>query len=201
MAFTPTDSEKGRIFKALVTKTYAQVAEEFKLSTYLSSKGSIMGTLSKIVSDVKKDPGTFRVTPEEAKMVIQAIDSRRRTPAARPTEVSTSDLLNPEDTRAVVIGGRNKAAMLLHNKMDYLAKNKKALQSENLVSLAKVFGIFFDKAQILSGEATENIAILAKVSDDMSAAESLQALLKMREVNQTEAVEKAKPRLPVEIMD
>jgi hypothetical protein len=70
--------------------------------------------------------------------------------------------------------------------MDMINSNKKMLEKENLVSLAKVFGIFFDKSQILQGQATENIAIKAKISKDMSPEESLEELLKMRESRQAD---------------
>ena len=52
--------------------------------------------------------------------------------------------------------------------------------------LATTVGILFDKGQIIQGEATENVAVLAKIKSDMSPEEMMDAVLKMREIHQVD---------------
>jgi hypothetical protein len=190
--FKITEKDKGAIFKALLDKTYLEVGHLFGVHAHYTSDSGVRVAVMKIYNEVKANPEKFGLKPDFAEAVTTAVENRKVAPhkAIRKTE---SAVLDPEDTKAVVIGGRNKAAMLLHKKMDMIDKSKDMLKRENLVSLAKVFGIFFDKAQIVQGQATEHIAVLAKgIPDGMTPTDALNALLTMREATVAQGVDEPK---------
>ena len=175
------------MFKALASKSYAQVAVDFGIDIHYKDQSGYRNAVYRIARDVLANPEKHGVSDDIVKMVKVAMEDRKANPThTQIKEQDDSAILDFTDTQAVTIGGRNKAAQLLHKKMDMINKSPKLLQKENLVSLAKVFGIFFDKSQILQGQATENIAIKAKISKDMTPEESLEQLLRMRERRQEE---------------
>lgn len=76
---------------------------------------------------------------------------------------------------------RNKAVQILDMKLTDLFNDPHQLQKTNLATLATVFGILFDKAQLAAGLSTQNIAISAKIDVNMSSDKALDELNKMRE--------------------
>lgn len=76
---------------------------------------------------------------------------------------------------------RNKAVQLLDKKLNMLNEDDEELKKINMATLATVFGILFDKAQLAAGLATENIAIHAKIDINMNADAAVAELNKMRE--------------------
>lgn len=76
---------------------------------------------------------------------------------------------------------RNKAVQILDMKLTDLYNDPEQLQKTNLATLATVFGILFDKAQLAAGLSTQNIAISAKIDVNMSSDKALDELNKMRE--------------------
>ena len=173
------EKQKREFFKLLVTKNFTEAGEAIGLGKTYTNPASLRATAYKLYKSIK--PEDLDIPKDVVDMVLSSIESRRISPARKIQEVNNTDLIDPQDTKGVIIGGRNKAAMLLHKKMDRLAKNKNLLDQVSLTQLATTFGIMFDKAQILQGQATENIQVMAKISNDMTAEESLNALLKMRE--------------------
>ena len=168
-------------YKALVHKGYADAAAEIGLDRTYTNSATLRTKGFQIFKKIK--PDDLGISKDIVEMVDKAIASRRGGFSRDVTQIEPKELLDPEDTKQVILGGRNKAAMLIHKKMDRLSKSKKLLDATTLTQLATTFGIFFDKAQILTGQATENIQMLAKIKSDMSPEESLDALLKMREVS------------------
>lgn len=183
---TFSDVKKGSIFKALATKSFKEVGYEFELDKYYKGETAVKNAVYRIYLQVRSDPEKFAISDDLVQLVVQAIEDRKSS-GRRPSEMQAappSDLIDASDMKQVILGGRNKAAMLMHKKMDRISKNNKLLDKENIVSLAKVFGIFFDKGQIIQGQATEHIAHMAKIGDDMTPEQQVDALLKMRQKNQ-----------------
>jgi hypothetical protein len=170
---------RKQFYKALVTKSFTEAGREIGLDRKYNSDSSLRAASYKLYKEL--DPIGLGFDKDIVDMVSAAIEQRKAASRLNITEVDNTDIIDPEDTKQVIIGGRNKAAMLLHKKMDRLSKNKKLLDATTLTQLATTFGIFFDKAQILNGQATENIAMMAKIDTNMTPEESLEALLRMRE--------------------
>jgi hypothetical protein len=144
----------------------------------------VRNAVYRIYLEVCQDPDRFGISQDVIDLVKDGIESRKNKTNKKPLQLNNATetaMIDPKDLKGIVTQGRNKAAMLIHEKMDDLARHPKKLAKENIVSLAKVFGIFFDKSQIVQGEATEHVAVLAKVDDDMDPQDAIDALLQMRQ--------------------
>lgn len=172
-----TDVQKRSIFRTLANKSQYATGLEFGLDKYFKSNTGIINTVNKIYQEVKANPAKFAVSEEVVQLVEKGMMDRKSTHSAplmikNPGEVEVRDL---------IIGGNKKAWILLNSKMDYLMKNKGAFKKESIVSLAKLAGIVFDKSQIMSGEATEHIAIRSKIDSGITSEQALEQLVKLRE--------------------
>jgi hypothetical protein len=177
-------TKKIEFYKSLVTKNYFEAAKEIGMDKHYQPI-----TLRSIGYQLYKsiDPKELGISEDIVKMVQEAIAQRKMSKTVKVKEDTTdilftpSEMINPEDNKQVVIHGRNKAAMLLHKKMDRINSNKKLLDAVSLTQLATTFAIMFDKAQIINGQATENIAVMAKIDDNLSPEQALDMVLQMRE--------------------
>lgn len=185
------DETKGEMYKALANKSYAQVAVDFKIDIHYKDSSGYRNAVYRIAREVEGNPEKFSVTPEVIDIVKTSMDDRKANPSsAQVIENTDHSLIDFSDARAVAIGSRNKVAELLHKKMDLINNDKKALEKVSLVQLTTAYGTLFDKAQIMQGQATENISMKASITQDMTPEESLEQLLKMREVQQEAVYEK-----------
>jgi len=175
--------KKGSFFRALATQSILDAAVDFGFDKYFADKKSTRNAAYRVYLEVKSNPGKFGVSDELVKIVSDSFETRKvkRGKAELVAERPNLSPVDAKDVKGLLIAGRDKAAQLIHSKMDYLSAHPKKLQEENIVSLAKVFGIFFDKAQIIQGEATEHIAVLSKLDDNIKPEDAMMALLKMRE--------------------
>lgn len=176
-----TVPEKKQFFKSLITKTFLGAAVDMGWDKIYENRETLKHKSYLLYKDIIKNPGELGLDDEVVKMVVESISNRKVLKNRDLTEHNTAELLDPSDTREILLGGRNKAALLLHKKLDRLDKSRKLLDATTLTQLATTFGILFDKSQIILGQATENIAVMAKIKDGMTAEESLDALLKIRE--------------------
>jgi hypothetical protein len=175
------------IFKMLETKTLYETGIEFGFDKHYKDSRAVNNAVYKIYQKVLVDPQKYAVLPETVEKV-KAVVSSRAIASVRPetTLREKIDLSKNVDFKELVLSGRKKAFELLNMKMDRIATSKKGLDEVSITALAQTFGILFDKSQIISGEATENIAVLAKIDKDMNSQDALAAILKMREVNNVE---------------
>lgn len=188
------DLKKGSLFKMLAYKTLYEVGIEYQFDKKYKDSRAVKGAVYRIYQAVRKDPEKYFVQAETLELVEKAMQARISSPVivkgAAAAEALTlrekNDVLQKTDIKALLIGGRNKAYTLINTKMDRISSSRKKLDAVSIGELAKVFGILFDKAQIVQGEATEHVAVMAKVSKDMNPTEALELVLKMREINQVE---------------
>lgn len=186
---TFTDLQKRQIFKALANKSIHAVGLEFGLDKHYDTKTKITNVIYTIYKEVKASPEKFGLNTEVVQMVEKGIEERKaKRGSALLTQEST--VVDPLDEKGLVVGAKKKVWVLLNAKLDYLGKNRAAFRNESLMSLAKVAGIVFDKAQLVEGNATENIAIRAKVDPNMSSEEALSQLMKLREAHAKEVEDK-----------
>lgn len=193
-----SDEKKGYIFTMCGEKTLADVGFEFGLDKKYKTVATMKSAVAKIYNQVKNDPDRFFIAPETYNRVLDAVDERKTvglTPfqSSNPEEVveepmtirEKREIINPEDIKGLILGGRNKAAKLIYEKLDRIGRSKKLLDNISLGEMAKVVGILVDKGQILQGQSTENIAVLSKnIDSNLSPQEAIDAVLKMREMQQ-----------------
>lgn len=171
------EMQKRAIFKALSGKSQFHVAREFGFEKEHKSNSAQIAQVNKVYREVKENPEKFAISQEVLNMVEQAMEARR-TARSAPLEVLQDVQV---DEKQLVVGAGRKAWILLNRKLDYLGKNKEAFQEESLMNIAKMAGITFDKSQIVKGEATEHIALKAKIDQNITPEQAIEQLLKFRE--------------------
>lgn len=192
------DVKKGLLFKMLAYKTLYETGLEFQLDKKYKDAKAVKGAVYRIYQEVRKDPEKYTVQEDTLKLVEDAMRSRVAAPVVRNGEIidsmgttlrEKSDALQKQDIKSLLVSGRNKAYALINTKMERIGSSRKKLDAVSIGELAKVFGILFDKAQIIQGEATEHVAVMARVSKDMTPEVAIDTILKMREINQVEKYE------------
>jgi len=195
------------IFLALENESLLQVARKYKLDESYEKKNTQQQYIYRIYRKVANDPITYKVTHDQVNKVVGAIKGRSYDDRednyfggvpkedvvddGLMTGVPDGDIGTPEkqyvaiDKNEIVDllkSGRDKTIKLMHRKLDDLIRSRRALDKESLTNLSRVFGILFDKSQVVQGEATQHIAILAKnVDDNLTPEEQMEMLNKFRE--------------------
>lgn len=174
-----TKQKKRDFYLSLLTMNFTEAGIAAGFGAMYNTNNSIRTNAFKLYKSL--DPKELELSDDVIEGVRMAIEKRKISNKVTQHEGIEGAILDPEDSKALVLGGRNKALMLLHKKMDMISKSKKAMEDLSLSQLATTVGILFDKAQIMKGEATENIAVMAKIDQNMTPEQSLDMLLKMRE--------------------
>lgn len=173
---------KYAIFKSLANKPLLEVGLEFGFDKHFKDKMGVRQAVNRVYKEVLVDPEKYGLSEEVVSFVKESMAARKTITNKKPIEefddISRVDV---NDIKGLLTKGRDKAAVLLHKKMDILSKSPKKLEKESIVNIAKVLGIMFDKSQIIQGEATEHIAVLAKVDDNLTPQQQMEMLVKLRE--------------------
>ncbi len=176
-----TDDKKSNIFRRLEGKTLYDVGIEFGLDKHYTTHTAVRNKVYAIYRQVIVDPGKYAILPETVDKVVAAVSSRKVAIGTGPKLAEKVEKIKDKDVKALTMSGRDKAARLINHKLEYLEEHPKKLEQESLVNLGKIFGIMFDKAQIIQGQATEHIAVMGKIDKDMDADTALELVLKNRE--------------------
>lgn len=132
-------------------------------------------------------PGAEFMSKEELRKAKQNESQRRlmaRRSGVEPVKPTTKQELRKIDTQQMVElskDTRNLAVQILNQKLLSMQTDADALAKTSIKDLATVFGILVDKAQLLNGLATSNVAIHAKIDINMSSDKALEELNRMRE--------------------
>ena len=132
-------------------------------------------------------PNADALEPEEVERQKKN-ESQRRLMQRRRGEVPTKKL-NKQEIRALETdvmvdlakGTRDLTLDILGQKLLMIMGDEEQMQKVNLATLATVFGIMYDKTQLMQGLSTQNIALNAKIDVNMKSDEAIQELNKMRE--------------------
>lgn len=184
-----SDSTKRAIFKTLASKSQYATGLEFGFDKHFDSNVKITNAVNKVYRQVKEAPEKYALDAEILSIVEKGMEERRMSGKSVLVEQNNNvavTRLEALPERELVLGARKKVWVLLHKKLDAMAKNKRLFNSESLMSLAKVAGITFDKGQIVSGEATEHIAMKAKIDGNITSADALGELMRFREASLSE---------------
>jgi hypothetical protein len=187
------DEKYQPLFKMLSTKTLYETGLEFGLDKHYKDSRAVNNAVYVIYKKVLAQPEKYGVQPETVELVKAVVSQRAVATSKKGVTVTQETTLREKlDTEAnpefkdLVLSGRKKAFQLLNMKMDRVMKSNKGIDEVGITALAQTFGILFDKAQIIQGEATENVAIMARIDRNMSSEDALASILKMREVNNIE---------------
>jgi len=180
------EEKQAEIFKKLAYGSAYQVGLEYGFDKVYSSPKSVRNAVSAVKTKVKNNPAKyekFGITTEVLDLVAEASAKRN---VAGPNAQSRSlaeQRLDSQDIKALMGGIRDKTFNIIDRKLDMVGKSRKKIDSISFKELGVIGGIAFDKSQILKGEATENIAVMAKIDKNISADDALALVGKMREVN------------------
>jgi len=175
-----TNSQKAGLFKMLASKPLYEVGIEYGFDKKYSTPKSVKSAVYNIYKAILNEPEKYLVQPETIELVQNAVSARKITTVkGKPLAEKMDTNLPIED---LIKSNRAKAANLISRKLDEIGRTKKGLASISLPQLATSFGILFDKAQIIQGQATEHVALMGKIDSALSAEDKLDMVLKMREV-------------------
>lgn len=198
---TLTDEKKGIIFRALGKMPIYSVGVEFDFDKHYANSLGVKNAVYRIYQQVRKDPNKYGVSPEVCDSVVSSVSKRSASaPAEDIVTTGTSGVLphisetptlrektdvqkvDENDYTTLVLSNRTKAMSLVSKKLNTY-KTKKQIDSLKLSEIVTAAAILFDKGQIIQGQATENIAIMAKIDDNITPEDALNAILRMREGN------------------
>lgn len=175
-----TDNQKVEIFKALASKPLYEVGLDFGLNEYYKKPASVKNAVYRIYKEVKMQPEKFNISSETVEVITGVVGNRI---------VASKEPVHPDspedfDFTTITTKTRDKALGILGKKLDRINASRSKIDKVSVGELAKVFGILFDKGQIIQGQATENIAMLSvHIKDDLSPDDAIGMVLKMREIN------------------
>lgn len=180
------DKEIGKMVSLLEKKTLYETGMDFELDKHYASSSSVKAAVYQYFLKVRQDPKRYGLSQEKIDNIVSILTSRAIEPNRHK---KLREKVEEEEGRPfaeLVLSGRQKAMKLLHRKLDRISASKKRLDETNLSTLTNAASALFDKGQIISGEATENVAVLAKVKSDMAPEEAIETVLRMREAFQVE---------------
>jgi len=178
------------IFKMLLEKPLYEVGVEFGFDKHYKDSVAVKNAVYRVLQKVKARPEEYGVSQDTLDAVLKIVKNRRVTTVEPVTLREKKDALEAVGLKELVLEANNKAMKLVHLKLDDLSSSKKKLENINLVQLTTAFGTIFDKAQLIKGEATENVAVLAKIDKSMTPEDALKAVLQMREFNNADKEKK-----------
>jgi len=177
-----TNVQKGLLFKKLAGSTYYDTGVEFGLHKVHPTRVAVQSVVRRTYKEVLSDPEKYGVSKEVAEMVQKNVWERYQNPTGKKIDVVGSGEIDLEnlDDKQLVLRGKKIAWLLLNKKLNLAAKKKSELDKISAVSLAQIASTVFDKAQIVNGEATENIALRAKIDENITPEVALEEILKRR---------------------
>lgn len=180
------ESKKGDIFRMLSQKSLYDTGIEFGFDKHYKDVTGVKNAIYKIYKQVCAEPQRYFVLPEVVDVVKGVVSNRSVSAESSKSLREKREEADKVDFKELLMGGRAKALKLVHAKLDLLSSSKKKLDEVGVTALAQTLGILFDKAQIIQGEATENIAMLAKIDGNITPEQAMEAILKSREANQVD---------------
>lgn len=176
-----SDDKKAALFKKLASGTLYDVGVEFGLDKHYKDATAVRNRVYAIYRDVANNPEKYAISQETVDLVVEAVSNRKVATRTEPVLAEKNTALATKDIKSLTMGSRDTAARLITAKLEYLEKHPKALAGESLVNLGKIFGILFDKSQIIQGQATEHVAHMGRIDTSLTPEEALQAVILSRE--------------------
>lgn len=190
------DVNKAQLFKELAKKSSYEAGLVFGLDKHYKNAQTVGSTVIRIFNEVKNNPEKFNISPDTCELVISAVEARSaltRKGEARTTLREKLDETKGKTFEELALDNRAKAAQLMSLRLDDVLSTKKKRQLVSLGEAAKVFGIHFDKGQLIEGKATEHVSMMSKLDTaSMTPGQAMDMVLKMREYNQVISQEATK---------
>jgi len=167
---------KVELFKSLASQPLYEVGVAYNMDRFYKNKVAIKNAVYKIYNDIRHKPEDYGLAIETVNLVVDAVQNRSAAPSTS-LQVDNTKL----ETKELLGNIQGKTLRLLDRRLDLLSKSKKKLESVSLTQLGTLAGIIFDKNQIIKGEATQHVAVHAKIDKDMSPDQLIEFVQKTRE--------------------
>lgn len=175
-----TQEQEAEIFRHLAYKSAYETGLEFELDKTYTDAKAVRNAVTNVYLKVKKNPAKWGVTEDVLKLVADAMANRQLVQTRNNLPMAEKEI-EQGDIKVLVTGVRDKTWRLIDRKLQRASKSNKKLDAIGLRELGTLAGIAFDKAQIISGQATENIALMGKIEGNINPQDALDLVLKMRE--------------------
>ncbi len=181
---TLTTKQKTTLVKDLIK--FSKYQAGIKIGLQYKKKRSLLSAVDRTLKEVRQDPKKFKISDEVLEMIGTSLKERNVVKVSKmgqETPESPEDGLDKLTIKELAQVGTHQALVLINKKLKILYGSKKKLADESLTGLAKTMGILFDKRQISKGEATEFIALQARIEniEEMSTEDKLTILLNARQ--------------------
>lgn len=180
--FHLTEKQMGELYLHLENKTFMGASLEMKMDKWYA-KNSLVPTAQRIAAMVRLNPERFGVPPEAMVKVDYAIKERNLRTTVRETKEEKDLASENQNFKNILEDTRAGLLEILAKKVSRIRRSTKKIDEMNLGTLATALAIIIDKTQLIRGEATENVAVLAKIDQNISPEAALEMILKMRETN------------------
>lgn len=196
---TLTREEDAKIFMSLKNLSAQQTGWAFHLEERTKTEGltkeqigdKIAGRVHDVKSRVEKNPQnytTYGIGAKEIETIQKACQARIEDGQVRGRVAGHRDnnlKQREEDLEfaKMLKNLRNRAWSLIGDKMEQAENDEEVLKKINFRDLVVVGGTAFDKTQILSGLATEHIAMKGRIDSNLSPEDLLKEVLVRREAN------------------
>lgn len=170
-----------QIFKALGQKSALQVGLQFGFDKVYKDNRSIRNAVQSIYNKIKNNSEEYGVNQEIVEMVETSMAERKHAVVGSQEPSLAEKEEESLDFKEMVTNIRDKSFGLISKKLDMVSSSKKKLDALSFKELGVIAGIAFDKTQILKGEATEHIAVAAKISENITPEQAIEIALNNRE--------------------
>lgn len=177
---TITREQEADIFRHLAYKSAYETGLQFGFDKTYKDARAVRNAVNNIYGKVKKSPEAYGISGEVVKLVADAMANRQLVQTKNAVVVAEKEV-DSDDIKTIIPSVRNKAWKLIDRKLTRASRNNKSLDAISFRDLGTLAGISFDKAQIISGQATEHVALMGKIEGSINPQEALDLVLKMRE--------------------
>lgn len=177
-----TQEQELGVFKSLAYKSTLETGLAFGFDQHYRDKKSIRNAVDSVAERVKRNPEKYGVTIETMQLVADGKAHRTVNRTNETITLAEKEIENP-DIKAVLQGVRDKAWRLLDRKLVRAAKSNKRLDTVSFQALGVIAGISTEKHLLLSGQATEHVALIGKIDGNIDSATAIDLVLRMREAN------------------
>ena len=179
MAINLSTEKKVGLFLLLASTPLYDVGLKYGFDKYYKDTKAIKGAVYRHYAEVKNNPEKFGISKDTYDLVLDAMAARAITPHKPRQKAIGKKELAQADIKKLVLNNRDTLARLMARKLDMISNAE--LKKMSLKDFGTLFGILFDKGQIIQGQATEHVAHLSKIEDGLSSKELLDAVINQRE--------------------
>lgn len=177
---TLTREQEADIFRHLAYKSSYETGLHFGFEKYCKDARAVRNAVTNIYNKVRKNPDQYGVSGEIVTLVADAMANRQLVQTKNAVTIAEKEI-DSDDIKTIIPSVRNKAWKLIDRKLTRASRNNKSLDAVSFRDLGTLAGISFDKAQIISGQATEHVALMGKIEGNINPQDALDLVLKMRE--------------------